>query len=270
MFGELLIAGYTLFALNIPSIFPMRLNAIPEPEISAQSVLVIDTETGKSFYQKNPQDILPLASLVKLPSALVVLENVPLEKEIILTQEVIDTPGTIGNFRTGERAQARHLLFSSLIASSNDALMGLVSSVGLTNFTSLLQNKKIQLGLKSTVMNDPVGVSPKTRANAWEVAKMAKAAFSNNFLRKVLSIPEYEFVSLSGIAHKNISTNKLIFDPRVLVAKTGTLQDIENYAALVKPTNSDRELIMVVLGSLDRGKDVRVLLDWLDEAYVWK
>lgn len=269
MFGEFFIA-YTLFALNIPDIFPMRSTAVPEPEIAAQSALIVDVETGRSFYQKNAQDALPLASLTKLLSSLVVLENIPLEKELTLTQEAIETPGTIGSFRVGERVQARHLLFSSLIPSSNDALMGLALSVGSTNFLSLLQSKKIQLGLRDTTIADPVGLSSKTRGNAWEVVKIAKAAFSNNLLRKILSIPEYEFTSLSGIPHKNVSTNKLIFDPRVLVAKTGTLQDVENYAALVKPSKIDRELLLVILGSPNREKDARVLLDWLDAGYVWK
>jgi len=270
MFGELLITGYTLFALNIPSIFPMRSSAILEPDLSAQSALIVDAQIGRSFYQKNAQDTLPLASLTKLLSSLVVLENVPLEKEITMTQEVIDTEGTIGNFRVGEHVQARHLLFSALIPSSNDAVMGLVSAIGVNNFLSLLQSKRIEFGLKDTVIADPVGLSPKTRGSAWDVVKIAKAAFANNLLRKILAIPEYEFTSISGVTHKNISSNKLIFDPRVLVAKTGTLEGIENYAALIKPAGSDRELVMVILGSSNREKDARALLDWLDAAYTWK
>lgn len=270
VFGELLITGYTLFALNIPSIFPMRSSAILEPELSAPSALVVDAQIGRSFYLKNTDDTLPLASLTKLLSSLVVLENIPLEKEITMTQEVIDTEGTAGNFRAGERAQARHLLFSALIPSSNDALTGLASSIGVTNFLSLLQSKKIEFGLKNTVIADPVGLSPKTRGNAWDVVKIAKAAFSNNLLRKILSIPEYEFTSLSGVTHKNISTNKLIFDPRVLVAKTGTLEGVENYVALIRPANADRDLVLVILGSSNREKDARALLDWLDAAYAWK
>lgn len=271
MFGELFITGYALFALNIPSIFPIRNSVIPEPAISAQSALLIDAQNGRTFYSKNPHEVLPLASLTKLASSLVVLESIPLENEILLTQEIIATPGGAGNYVPGEIVAARHLLFSSLIQSSNDAMMGLASSIGQRNFLSLLQDKKVQLDLKSANLADPTGLDPKTQGTAYDVVKLARAAFSNQLIAQILSIPEYVFTSSNGIAHKSVSTNRLIFDSRVLVGKTGTLGQVgENYVALIKPRQGERNLILVILGSTNRERDALSLLDWFDRAYIWE
>lgn len=269
MFGEFLIAGYTLIALNISSIFPLL--TLPEPKVLAKSALIVDIKSGKKLYEKNPNEILPVASLMKLLSSLVVLDSIPLEKEITLSQEVINTLGEAGDFQAGEKVEARHLLFSSLIQSSNDAMMGLVSDLGENNFSLLLKSKAFQLGLKKVRITDPIGLSVETTAIASEVAKIAKAAFGNDFIKKILSIPEYTFTSRSGILHRAVSTNSLIFDRRVIVAKTGFLESVgQNYAALVKPAGLERELLLILLGSPNRDKDTFTLLNWLDRAFIWE
>ena len=270
MFGEFLIAGYTLMALNIASIFPLRTNAA-DPQLSAKSVLIIDTKTGQTLYGKKAQDIFPLASLTKLLSSLVVLDAVPLEKDIELSQDIIDTGGGADDFKAGERVQARHLLFSALIHSSNDAMLGLAYDLGKENFLTLAKAKLLQLGIRRTKIADPAGLEAETTGSAADVAKFAQAAFGNDFIRKILAIPEYTFVSQSGISHNPTTTNPLIFDPRVIVAKTGTLEAVgQNYAALIRPPRAKDDLIMVLLGSSNREKDALALLGWLGKSYTWE
>ena len=270
MFGEFLIAGYTLMALNIASIFPLR-TGIADPQISAKSALILDIKTGRALYEKKPQEVLPLASLTKLLSSLVVLDSIPLEKEITLSQGVINTEGESGDFKVGEKVEARHLLFSALIHSSNDAMMGLVSDLGKENFFSLIKSKILQLGLKRTIVADPTGLEASTVGSALDVAKFSQAAFSNDFIKKILAIPEYTFTSRSGVFHKVTTTNPLIFDPRVIVAKTGTLDKVgQNYTALIQPANAKNQMILIILGSTNREKDALTLLNWLEKSYSWE
>ena len=269
MFGDFFIVGYALMALNIPTIFPLR-TSLPNPQVSAKSVLVIDAKTGRTLFEKKSKDILPLASLTKLLSSLVILDTLQLDKEVTISQDIIDTQGELGGFVVGEKVEARHLLFSALIHSSNDAMAALAFDLGKENFFALVKNKILQLGLKNTTITDPTGLDPNTVGSPVDVSIFAQAAFSNDFLRKILAIPEYNFTSRSGIFHKVVSTNPLIYDPRVIVAKTGTLESVgQNYAALIKPSHAPNELILVILGSNNREKDALAILNWLEKAYVW-
>lgn len=271
MFGEIFISAYTLIALNIPSIFPMYNSTMLPPDISAKSAIVADLKTGNVLYEKNAQEILPYASLTKLISALVVLDSIPLEKEITMSEEVLQTEGEVGNFRKGERVKARHLLFSSLIQSSNDAMMALASDLGIDNFLTLTKSKLIQLGVKKVKVTDPTGLDPQTVGSATDLVKIAKGAFFNDFIRKILSIPEYTFTSSSGISHKAVSTNNLLFDPHMVIAKTGSLDAVgQNYAALIRPAKQERDLIMVIIGSQNRNDDAVKLFSWLDKAFLWE
>lgn len=268
-FPELFISGYMFVALNTPSIFPLRNISMSEPSLLAKAALVINTKNDRALLDKGANQLLPMASLTKLLSALVALDTVSLDKIITLDKNAIDTFGEAGDFKAGERVEARHLLFASLIASSNDALSALVSDVGTENFLSLIRSKVIGLNLKKTIITDPVGLSPRTISSPFEVAKIARAAFMNDFLSQILAIPEYSFKSASGIPHKLVSTNELIFDPRILAAKTGYLKEVgENYAALVK--EGDEKLIVIIMGSSNRAKDMLTILNWLDKGFVWK
>ncbi|MBI3335470.1 MAG: D-alanyl-D-alanine carboxypeptidase [Candidatus Portnoybacteria bacterium] len=271
MFTDLIISGYMLVALNAPSILPLRNVSVPEPQLLAKSVLVFDIKRDKVLFEKDSSRELPMASLTKLLSSLVVLDALPLEKIITVEQKAVDTPGDAGDFRAGEQVEARHLFFASLIQSSNDALMALVYDLGLENFMSLLRSKAIQLRLKKFSLADPVGLSPQTSTTGFELLKVVRAAFSNEFITQVLAIPEYTFKSASGRVHRAISTNDLIFNHRVIAAKTGSLKEAgENYAALVKGAAEEDKFIIIILGSTNRTKDVLALLNWLDKGFVWR
>lgn len=267
--GEILISGYMLVALNSPSVFPMRNVAVEEPAILAKSAIIVDTQKERILFDKDSAQLLPAASLTKVLSALVVLDTIPLEKVITMDQRALVSGDNL-DFKVGEKIQARHLLFAALIHSSNAAMMALAYDIGLDNFLSLMRSKTIELGVQKAVIDDPVGLSPKTRISSAEYAKIAQAGFTNNFINNVLSIPEYTFKSVSGRSHKLVSTNPLIFDARIVAAKTGTLREIgENFAALVKDGTGQARFVAVVIGSTDRAKDMTLLINWLDKGFIW-
>lgn len=271
-FGDLLISSYMLVALNAPSVFPLRNTTVAEPQLSAQSALVFDTKRGRVLFEKEGNRVMPLASLTKLLSSMVVLDALPLDKVITLDQRAIDTLGDAGDFRVGERVEVRHLLFSALIQSSNDAIAALAYDLGLENFLSLMRSKLIQIGLKETNISDPAGLSGQTKSSPREFVKIARAAFQNEFITQILAIPEYSFRSASGQHHKLVSTNNLIFDSRIIAAKTGFLNEVgQNYAALVSVDGSkEGRLLLVIMGSSDRARDAKTLLNWLEKGFLWK
>ncbi len=271
-FGDLLISSYMLVALNAPSIFPLRDTTLAEPQITAQSALIFDIKRGRVLFEKASDRVMPLASLTKLLSSMVVLDSIPLDKVITLDQKAIDTLGDAGDFRVGEKVEVRHLLFSALIQSSNDAMMGLAYDLGLENFLSLMRSKLIQLGLKETSISDSAGLSGQTKSSAREFVKIARATFQNDFITQILAIPEYNFRSASGYQHKLVSTNNLIFDSRIIAAKTGFLNEVgQNYAALVNIEGSkEGRLLLIIMGSIDRTRDAKTLLNWLEKGFLWK
>lgn len=268
--GEILISGYMLVALNSPSVFPMRNVAVEQPVVSAKSAIVVDTQKERVLFDKDSTQLLPAASLIKVLSALVVLDTIPLEKVITMDQRALASGDSL-DFKVGEKVQARHLLFAALIHSSNAAMMALAYDIGLDNFLSLMRSKTIELDLQKVVIDDPVGLSPKTRISSAEYAKIAQVGFINNFISNVLSIPEYTFKSVSGRSHKLVSTNPFIFDARIVAAKTGTLREIgENFATFIKDGTEQPRFIAVIIGSTDRAKDMTSLINWLDKGFTWK
>jgi serine-type D-Ala-D-Ala endopeptidase (penicillin-binding protein 7) len=268
-FGDLLISAYMLVAFNTPSIFPLRDAYIEDPDIIAHSALVYDIERDRFLLEKNSEDELPIASLAKLISSLVVLDAIPLDKIVTVDEDAVSTPGDAGGFYAKEEVSARHLLFASLIQSSNDALAALANDLGLTNFLRLMRSKVAHT--EGTVdIGDPVGLSLNTKASAKGLLPVVRAAFRNEFLTQILSLPEYTFRSESGDYHKLVSTNELIFNSRILAGKTGSLDEVgQNYAALVQAPNEEK-LIVIILGSQNRKADMLTILDWLDSYFSWK
>lgn len=230
------------------------------------SSATLNATNGKYVSGKNADTVLPLASLTKLMTALVLLDlKVNLNKKIVINDRQINyvTPYidagdvTSGiNIKTGDKVLLNDMWNAMLIASSNEAAIILVDNSGLSRaqFVRRMNSKAKALGLKKTKFTDPSGIDPKNVGTAKEMAIIAQRAYAYSSVRTVSSKPSYKFQELvSGRSVNVISRNTSLLAMKPLGMKVGYLKEAKiNVAVRLKKKSKDR--VVVVLHSVNNAR----------------
>jgi D-alanyl-D-alanine endopeptidase (penicillin-binding protein 7) len=258
----------------------LKLNAnAPELSLTADKGAVLAGNDRTFFYCKNADIVQPIASITKLMTALVFLENNPGFDTTYTITAADQIPGGILNLFPGDEVKVKDILKISLIASDNGATLALVHSTGMSEqeFVKKMNEKALQLGLKNTSFTDATGLSDKNVSTAREVAIMAKAALARDEIRTTTETKDYQFSTIDGRTKKIESTDYLLFDSvknnfQIMGGKTG-FTDKAGYCFVgwFKDA-SGREVISVVLNSDDKNgrfKESKSLVNWVFNNYAW-
>lgn len=248
--------------------------------LAANKALVISSDGRAVFYEKEADTIQAIASITKLMTALVFLDNNPGWEETYTIRREDNIEGGKLHLFLGEEVYIRDLLATSLVASDNGATQALVHASGLSTeeFVVAMNEKAKKLSLFKTNFVDPIGLSDYNVSTAKEVALLAKEALNNPEISRLTQQKEYQFKTLNGRDKKIESTNYLLFsengnDFSILGSKTG-YTEAAGYCFVGRFQNPDgREVISVVLGSdgkNERFKESRVLINWVFNNYSWK
>lgn len=259
------------------ALLPIRNWQVGDLELNAESAISVETDLDtqkKILFSKNETKILPIASLTKLMSAVVVFENYNLEDKIIITEESVAQEGEQGNLKAGEILSVKDLLYIMLIESSNDAVHALSSIMGQDLFVSKMNEKAGILGLYGTYFRDSSGLSQESHSTAEDLVKLTEYLLVRYpLILEILGMKEYDLYLYTGeLHHKLINTNKLLGEvPEIIGGKTG----FTNYAkgSFIVVQKSPREgnyLINVVLKSDDRLEEMKKIINWLNAAYKWE
>jgi serine-type D-Ala-D-Ala endopeptidase (penicillin-binding protein 7) len=244
-------------------------------KITAEAAAVMDKSTGTILWQKNADQIRSLASITKLMTALVFLENNP-GWNTEITMEIKDEAngGSPDIFR-GEVVTVRNLFYTALISSDNNSANALVRSTGLSKerFLDLMNKKAKDLGLANTQFVDVTGLADNNVSTALEIIGLAKTAFAIEEIREATTHRTYSFQAISGKPHKIHSTNYLLSSYLDISAgKTGYINSA-GYCLVAEIDGHDGiEIISVVLGSTtnaDRFQDLKALSTWIFENFAW-
>lgn len=245
-------------------------------KVTANSAMVIDQASGAVLWQKNPDQVQPIASLTKLMSALVWLDNNPgWATEVTVLASDLRSGGRAYIY-AGEKLTARDLFNLSLIPSSNSAIMALARSTGLTTqeFTAKMNERAASLNMTSTKFTEPTGLAPENMSSAADLLKLAQAAFEREEIRSATVREEYTFQVLNNNRSETVkNTDKLLNGYlRINAGKTGSL-DESGYcltSEVIGPAG--QKVLIVVLGSLsdaDRFQDLKALAQWAFDNYSW-
>lgn len=195
------------------------------PKLKCASAFIVDNKAGEIIYTKNAYDVRPIASITKLLTALVLLESgVDLNSTTQITQDDA-FESSRSQLRPGEEFTVRDLLYSALIASDNRAARGLSHATNMSQakFIARMNDKARELGMDSTHVVEPTGLSNENQATARDVAILVNAALKNHLIRHITSQTDYTIRPLNrrrAIALSN--TNRLLeTDLEFLGAKTG-------------------------------------------------
>ena len=270
----------TLLSDAYAEVLPTRIKrAVPPPEISAESALVVDRESGRYIYHKRIDEPRPLASITKLMTMLVLLDRAVDWSTVyeITEADRVTAEGSQAGLRLREKVMLDDLFKAALVVSANDAVLALVHSQGWAEeeFSAFMNLKAKALGLPATFFVEPTGLDSDNRAPATAVAKILDLALAQEKIASVLSLPDYEFVSESGFKHSLINTNRLVgvSESLITAGKTGFLpKSGYNFVGQARGP-AGQELIVVILGSNSinsRLAEAEALVQWVVENYVWQ
>lgn len=239
--------------------------------LKSSVALVIDQDTREVLFSKNEQAILPIASLTKLMTGLVVSEaKLPSTEMIAITQADVDTEkGSRSRLKVGTELSRGELLHLALMSSENRAAHALGRSYpgGLPVFIGLMNAKAKMLGMNDTSYVEPTGLSSKNQSSARDLAMLVNVAHGDPTLRELSTSPSYQ-VEVGNRTLQYNNTNRLVKSPAwdIGLQKTGYISEA-GQCLVMQAKVSGRKLIMVFLdsaGKLSRIADAERVRHWVE------
>lgn len=177
---------YIIIMVFLVMLFPKNTMAI---EDTSKSSIVMDLNSGRILYSKNPNQQRLIASITKIMTAIVTIENIDVNKEIEIGNEILSMYGTNIYIEVGEKIKIIDLLYGLLLRSGNDASEALAIAVSGTEekFVELMNKKAEELGMKNTIFANPHGLDENTQnySTAADMALLSKHAYKNNLYKKI-------------------------------------------------------------------------------------
>jgi serine-type D-Ala-D-Ala endopeptidase (penicillin-binding protein 7) len=240
-------------------------------DLHSSVALVVDQDTHEVLYRKNDHAVLPIASLTKLMTGLVIAESkLSMDEPIRITQDDVDTEkGSSSRLAVGTVLSRGDLMHLSLMSSENRAAnaLGRTFPGGMDNFVDRMNSRAKQLGMKDTRYVEPTGLSSRNQSSASDLAVLVAEAYKEPMLRE-LSTSHGREVEVGRRTLQYNNTNRLVKNPAwdIGLQKTGYISEAGR--CLVMQTQvSGRKLIMVFLdsaGKLSRLGDAERVRQWLE------
>jgi D-alanyl-D-alanine endopeptidase (penicillin-binding protein 7) len=238
--------------------------------LKSSVALVVDQESDEVLFSKNPQAVLPIASITKLMTALVVVEaGLPLDEKLTISRDDIDTEkNTRSRLQPGTALTREEMLHLALMASENRAAnaLGRHYPGGMEAFVEAMNAKATQLGMVHTRYVEPTGLSSSNQSSAQDLARLVQAASEVPLLRD-FSTSRNARVALGKRLVQFHSTNGLIGSPlwNIGLQKTGFINEAGK-CVVMQAQLAGRKLIMVFLdssGKASRIADAERVRKWL-------
>lgn len=239
--------------------------------LQSSVALVIDQDTHEVLLDKNAQAVLPIASLTKLMTSVVVVEaGLPLDEVLTVTQADVDTEkGSGSRLRVGTQLTRGEMLHLALMSSENRAAnaLGRHYPGGEAAFVSAMNAKAQLLGMADTRYVEPTGLSSRNQSSAKDLALLVGAASQHSLINELSTSASYQ-VAVGQRTLQYRTTNRLVLNPswEIGLQKTGYISEAGR--CLVMQANmAGRKLIMVFLdstGKYSRLGDAERVRQWIE------
>jgi len=243
-------------------------------DLKSSVALVIDQDTHEVLLSKNDHAVLPIASLTKLMTGLLISEaRLPNEELITITQDDVDTEkGSRSRLTIGTTLSRGEMLHLALMSSENRAAhaLGRTYPGGLATFVSIMNAKAKMLGMKDTRYVEPTGLSSHNQSSAQDLALLVNAAYADATVRSLSTSPEYQVEVGNRVLQFN-TTNRLVKSPDwdIGVQKTGFINEA-GQCLVMQAKVAGRKLIMVFLdsaGKFSRIADAERVRRWVEATH---
>lgn len=278
-------SGGILYGATSPEFFDatslLEVSPIPtlkhealKPDIEAKAAIIMDYDTGLVLYNKNMREEMPMASLTKIMTAILILEDHDLSEVVTVGSSFPDLEGVRIWLRRGERLTVHDLLKAILIRSAGDAALALAEhhSGSVEEFVQAMNERAKELNLIHTQFANPVGLDDDGHySSAYDLAILSKYALHFPTFRAIIRMNEASISSVDDKFHHYFeSTNYLLNSYLdILGVKTGTTEGAGK--SLINLARNDRghEVIAVLLNSPARFQENKSMIDWAFRSYEW-
>ncbi len=265
MFGfRLPLTLLTSGILSVGSLHPMTTS--PPPHVSAHAAILVDARTGAILYEKNGFTQKDPASITKMMTALLVIEQGHLDRIVTVSPKAASTIGSSMHIRARQRYTVMDLLRGLLLRSGNDAAVALAEADAgsVARFVAEMNIKAQQVGAFNTSFENPNGLTaPGHYSSAYDLSLIARKALDLPTFRKLVGTKEDIVIEQRSRHQRTVSnTNQLLYSfPAADGIKTGTTNAAGKCLAASATVNG-RQLIAIVLHSSARFYDATRLLRW--------
>lgn len=247
------------------------LHKVQDPlDLKSSVALVLDQDTNEVLLAKNSQAVLPIASITKLMTGLVVAEaNLPADEVITITQDDVDTEKHSGSrLAVGTQLTRGEMMHLALMSSENRAAhaLGRTYPGGLAAFVAAMNLKAHQLGMLDTRYVEPTGLSSSNQSSAHDLAELVKEASKHELLRQLSTSPEHQ-VEVGSRLLQFRNSNGLVRSGSwdIGLQKTGYITEAGR-CLVMQAQLAGRKVIMVLLdsaGKYSRIGDAERIRKWI-------
>jgi len=241
-------------------------------DLKSSVALVLDQDTNEVLLAKNSEAVLPIASITKLMTALVVAEaGQPLDESLTITRDDVEGgKGSRSRLALGARLSREEMLHLALMASENRAAhaLGRHFPGGLDAFVAAMNARAASLGMHDTRYIEPTGLSSRNQSSARDLATLVGAAYQHQVIRELSTSEEHRFaIGRRQLQFRN--TNSLVANPTwdIGLQKTGYISEAGR-CLVMQASLAGRNLIMVFLDSTGRKSrlgDAERVRRWINE-----
>lgn len=253
----------TRVASTIP---PEQINAQAingQPRLYSYSAIALDADSGQVLVSKNPTSQLPIASITKLMTAMVVLDSdANLDGYVTISSDDIDTlRNTFSRLKVGMQLKRRDLLLLALMSSENRAAHALGRTAypgGTRVFIQKMNEKARSLGMTHTQFYDPTGLTTANQSTAEDLTKMVQAAFDYDVIKEDTTTKGADVILGPSYVHHYMNSDALVRIGKfpISLSKTGFINEAGHCLVLYSKING-KSIVMVFLNSA--GKSGRLV-----------
>jgi D-alanyl-D-alanine endopeptidase (penicillin-binding protein 7) len=242
-----------------------------ELELRSSVALVMDQDTNEILLSKNDSAVLPIASLTKMMTGVIISEaKLPMDEQIAITDDDVDTEKhSSSRLKVGTTLSRGELMHLALMSSENRAAhaLGRTYPGGLSAFVEAMNGKAQLLGMKDTKYVEPTGLSSHNQSSAQDLARLVGTAALDPMLREFSTSPGTQ-VAVGKRTLQFSNTNRLVRNPawEIGVQKTGFINEA-GQCLVMQAKVAGRKLIMVFLdsaGKLSRIADAERVRRWVE------
>ncbi|MEK4223154.1 D-alanyl-D-alanine carboxypeptidase family protein [Bacillus sp. FSL W8-0116] len=241
--------------------------------ISAKSAVLMDQNSGRILYEKDPHEIKRIASITKIMTAIVAIESGKLNDTVKVSERAVHTEGSSLYLQPGEKIKLKDLVYGLMLRSGNDAAVAIAEHVGgsVEGFVFLMNQKAKEIGMKNTHFSNPHGLddSDDHFSTAYDMALLTKYAMQNKTYRKIAGTKVYKVPDPRGDwdrVWKN--KNKLLTEkyPYSTGGKTGYTKKAKR-TLVSTAQKGDFDLIAVTLDDPNDWDDHIKMFDYAFDRY---
>ncbi len=257
----------------------------PRETLTSDAAIVLDAATGETLFEHRVDDPRVVASLTKLMTSIVALEQAPKMTRTVKIAAEDEVGGGRLHVPAGTSLTTKDLFYSALVGSANNAAEALLRTSGLSRpmFLDQMNVRAATLGMNKTRFTDPSGMDVNNVSTARDLAKLARYAYANPTLSRMTATFNYKFTAYlpgrqagtpKALAKSIKNTNRLlVVDPDIYITggKTGYLDEAQ-YNLAIRAKDAGRQVIVVTLGADTRAAsfdETKALAHWAFSNYRW-